>query len=504
MSWREISARERVAAFNITSSGSIAPLAAGQSDWFYVTANTSAVGSNSETFTFSPTDVNASGYSAGLADDTLTLTDTVEAPATAQVDTPSEITLPNVRVGTQDEQALSITNATSAPAAGLDASIFMINNAIGSGTITDLGAGATDNTDIQIGVATTTAGQKKGDVTVDLKSDAGNGNVSFLPNQYIEIFGAVYRPGSASIPAIIAHVGDPTSQALRITNSDPTDGYSEDLTATVVGSAGGVTISGSTTGDIAPQQTSSAISIGYSTTSVGSDGTVTLDFTTDGTGVDGLGTQDLGDQMFSVTVDNYAQAAFAQISGGGTLTSHGNALTLNLGDISAGNDPVTLRFGVVNGAAGPADLLSGTFSISGGSAFTNSGFAAFSAIGAGQINSSLMVSLDPSKDGSLSETITLDPIDYNSAGYSSALAPETLTISAVVSGLFVKSSSHSQPAANLKAGETLSITLDMNEPVAVSGTPGLMLSNDRDATYVAQRRSPAPALWSSTTRSARP
>jgi hypothetical protein len=74
----------------------------------------------------------------------------------------------------------------------------MINNATGSGTITDLGAGATDNTDISVGVTTSTAGPKKGEVILSLTADAGGGVISPLPNQFVEVFGSVYRPASPS------------------------------------------------------------------------------------------------------------------------------------------------------------------------------------------------------------------------------------------------------------------------------------------------------------------
>ena len=121
-----------------------------------------------------------------------------------------------------------------------------------------------------------------------------------MPSQSIEVSGAVYRPGTASVAPITVQVGQSTTQ-LSITNSDPDDGYSENLIATVVGTTGGVTASG-TTGEIAPQATNDAITLGLSAASPGTVGTVTLDFTTDGRGIDGLGTEDLGEQTFSVTV----------------------------------------------------------------------------------------------------------------------------------------------------------------------------------------------------------
>ena len=256
------------------------------------------------------------------------------------------------------------------------------------------------------------------------------------------------------MPQIIAHVGDPTTQIVPITNSDPNDGYSENLIASLVGSSGNVTVSGTTTGDIAPQGTSSAFSVSYSTASAGIDGTITLDFTTDGGGIDGLGTQDLGSRTFDVTVDNFAVAAFEKVTSGGALTHSGNAYTLNLGTISGGVNPVNVQLGVVNSAtiSAPADLLSGGFTISGDRAFINSGFTNFSAIGAGAVDG-LEVSLNTLANGSFSETITLHPTDYNSAGYSSAMAAETFTISAKVVGApTVVSSGQIKNGIDVKSG----------------------------------------------------
>src|ERR1700681_2838783 len=120
-------------------------------------------------------------------------------------------------------------------------------------------------------------------------------------------------------------------------------------------------------------------------------------------------TQDLGQQTYAVSLDNYAQAAFEKISGGGTLTPNGNAYSLDLGTFTQGSGPVTVDLGVSNSAVGPADMLGGTFAIVGDSAFTNGGFAQFSGVGAGQADTAPTVTLDTGASGTFSETITLDP-----------------------------------------------------------------------------------------------
>ena len=229
--------------------------------------------------------------------------------------------------------------------------------------------------------------------------------------------------------ALTVHVGGSGSQTITITNLDPNDGYSENLIATVVGTTGAVIASG-TTGDIKPQA-DGAIAVHFSTATAGAVGTVTLDLKSDGTGIDGLGMTDLGDVSIPVTVTSGnvpAAAAFEKLSGGGTFAHSGGAYSVSLGTINA---PVTVALGVLNSAEAPADTLSGSFTISGDSAFTNTGFGPFSGIGAGQANASPSVTLGIGAKGAFSETITLSPVDAN-GGSNPALPTETLTINGTV------------------------------------------------------------------------
>ena len=132
---------------------------------------------------------------------------------------------------------------------------------------------------------------------------------------------------------LTVHVGDSGTQTITITNLDPNDGYSENLIATVVGTTGALTASG-TTGEIAPQA-DGTIAVKFSTATPGSIGTVTLDLKSDGTGIDGLGVTDLGDVTIPVTVTSSnvpAAAQFEEISGGGTFTQNGCRLHPQSGD----------------------------------------------------------------------------------------------------------------------------------------------------------------------------
>ncbi len=379
----------------------------------------------------------------------------VAASAQATLNDPTTINLGNARVGATDSEALSISNTATAPAENLDASINGVTgNATGTGSFTGLAAGATDSTDIAVGLNTATVGAQSGSVTLNLSSDGtgiDSNGITPLTSQTVQVSGNVYREASASIASLpsnlIVHVGDTVDQTLSISNTAANDGYSENLTADVVSTTGGVTASGST-GDIGAQGSSNGITVGINTSTAGTvSGSVTLDLASDGgTGsgsIDGLGSVDLGQQTVAVnaTVNNYANAAFEEVSGGGTLTQNGNAyaLTLNLGPYNGGAPiTATLGLGVLNNVTGPSDLLSGSFSASGSSAFTLSGLDAFSGLAAGQGDTDPTLTFSASATGTYTETITLDSSGSNASGYEGDLAPETLTVTVNVGQTFVQ------------------------------------------------------------------
>ena len=384
------------------------------------------------TMTFAPTDVNDSGYSAALPTITLDVTDFITPAAKAQLNTPGTIIFPNVRVGTPETQKISITNTATAPAASLDVSATANAPAIVMGSISQLAPGATDASDMSIGLDTSNAGALSGAVTLSALSDLGGGNTEPIgwEDPYIDVFGTVYRPAAFTVQpsGVSVHVADAGTQSLIITNTDVNDGYSENLIATVIGTTGGVQAHG-TTGDISPQSTGS-IGLTFSTAMAGLIGTVTLDLRSDGTGIDGLGQIDLGDVTVPVIVTSgnvAAAATIEEVSGGGTFTRHGSVYTLDLGTIATAPGPINL--GVLNSAIAPADTLGGSFSISGDPEFTNNGFAAFTGVASGSADTAPTVTLNPTVAGTYTETITLVPLDETGSG-NAPLSNETLTITA--------------------------------------------------------------------------
>ena len=134
----------------------------------------------------------------------------------------------------------------------------------------------------------------------------------------------------------------------------------------------------------------------------------------------------------NITVDNFAVAALAEASGGGTFTRNGNNYTLDLGTLAQGSGPVSIDLNALNTATGPADALAGSFQLSGPSVFAATGFGGFSGLGAGASIGIGTITLDTGTAGTFQETLTFDPTGSNASGYMAALAPETLTVTAVV------------------------------------------------------------------------
>ena len=436
---------------DITASGSgasfgnglrpIAGLLPGAQYQITVTPDNGATGTIDETITFDANQLNNSGYSAVIGPVTLHITGAVEASAVPVINTASPVAIGNVHLGATALSAISITNAATAPATDLDASIGTASAGVaGTGTLSELVPNATNTTSIQVGLDTTTAGAKSGTVGILFNADTGSGNAGTLTPGSVSVTGAVYRYATASLApiAMTVHVGDAGTAALSLSNTAPADGYSETLDATLTGTSGAITATTGATAAVLAGQTSNAFTVGFSTAQAGVDtGTATIGVGSDGSSIDGLGqtAEAAVTAPVTVTVDNYAKAAFQNLSGIGTLTVNGNNATINLGTLALGTGPATIALGVTNAASGPADLLSGSLSATGSGALTAAGLAAFAGLAAGQSDTAPSVTLDTSTAGQFSETITLQATGSNVSGYSGALPTQTLTIEGNVASL---------------------------------------------------------------------
>jgi hypothetical protein len=374
----------------------------------------------------------------GIGTQTIAVTGTVYREAAASVTAPlSFIT----RVG--DPEAVSIGVANTAAADGYSEQL-LANVGGSSGPISvappstgDINAGG--STTLGVTVNTGTAGAIAGGVTLDLFSDGSNvdglGTIA-IGMQTITVAGTVYREAVASlgtIAPIIVHAGQSKSLTLAVTNSAAADGYSEDLIANVIGSSAGITPTTARTGDIVAAGSATVGLNVLSNTAGAFSGQVTLDLLSDGTGIDGLGTADLGDQTVNITgtIYNYATAGITG-SGPGVLFGSGDAYTLNLGSVTEGAALDDESLYLTNTATGPADYLMASVAASGGTSnFVDSGMGTLMALGAGQTSSPLDLAMLTGSTGTVSEVLTFTLASTDNSG-STSLTPVTIDVTGTV------------------------------------------------------------------------
>jgi hypothetical protein len=397
--------------------------------------------------------------SDGTGIDTLGLTgltaQTIAVTGTLFNEAAAAISLGTLALGQFHAGALAtgdIILANTAPkgiySEGLDATFSGTTLTHGSfsaaGSVTTLLAGGTDATDLAISLATGTAGTISGVATLALKSD-GTGidalGTTALAAKTEAITGTVFAYAAPKLTSTVVnfgilHAGTAATQALVLSNTNTAAGYTESLDAGFTGASAGVAASGTLTHLAAGLTNSTSLSLGFAAAQNGAvSGTATLALTSDGAGLDTLGTTALAPQVITLTgtIDNYATAALEQLGGAGTLTGSGANYLLNLGNIQQGGGGVTASLGVLNAATGVADLLGGGFTISNTSgAFTDTGFGTFSGLAAGQADSAPVITLSGTNAGAFSELITLSAAGSNASGYKGALGNITLDVTGTV------------------------------------------------------------------------
>ena len=399
---------------------------------------TTSLGAHSETFTFTPYDTNVSGYGAIMPAETVTVTDTIYPLAQALLST-NAIDFGAVRSGSVQQQAVGITNDGATGAEALDANIGAITGAgTGSGSFTLLPVGQTSSA-IVVGLNTSAAGAVSGTVAIDPSSDGadtdGLGSTPLLP-QIVTVSGAVYRGAAGQL----RRRRRSSMSAIRARKSRRHQYQSRRRVLGRPARLAGVLLRR----DLGGWQSDRAIVAGsseirrltasFSTASAGTaQGSVTVDFQSDGTSTSAA-TLDSEPPPFPSRSPSTIMTGIDQ---GSEQRRNPSAKRQRLhprfGRDRGRRGGADVRSRRPNSAVGPADMPSGYFSITGDSVFTNSGFDAFSGLTAGGAGDTApTVSLATGTTGTFTETITLDPTGSNASGYSGALAPETLTVTAQV------------------------------------------------------------------------
>jgi hypothetical protein len=329
--------------------------------------------------------------------------------ASPLINTPT-LALGNVRVGAASPtQFVSVSNvATTAPQAALDASISTTAPLTASGSFTLLNPGATNNTSLQVGMNTATAGSRNGTATVALVSDAnnvggcGSNCLLTLASQNVNITGAVYRLANPTLNTpnvtLVARVGDTAPTAVvSITNTSP-DQYTEGLKVSgFTTAAPGFTTSGSIANLAAQATNSTALTAALKTTAAGTFlGQGTLALVSTGAGTDNAADLALASQTVNLSGKVYT-AAQAQVSPtpvnfgyvhvGDTITTQ-NVTVANTAAVTALNDVLN---GTLSGLTGPFSASGSVSGVTAGSS-THLGFG-LSTAAAGTFNSAATLAL---------------------------------------------------------------------------------------------------------------
>ena len=369
---------------------------------------------------------------------------------------------------------LDVVNAASPGADSLSGS-FAIPTSTGfdivsNGSLPIIAPGATGTSLITLTALTGTLGSETETLILFPTDSNASGYEANLPQINVTVTDTVVNAATAAIsnPATInlgtIHVGGTLDQLLTIANT--ATGPAGGLDVGLANLTGAAILNGAITTLAAGATNNSAITLGLSTgTAAIESGTINLALASDsGSNTLALPSQSI---VLTGTVLNYASAAFAEIVGPGSLTVTGTDTTLNLGIVALGQN-VTLDLGATNNSVGPSDLLSGSYIIAPNTEFTTQGFGSFSALGAGTTSGGNFVTFAADALGTATETITLTPTDYETSGFSTLLAAQTLILEAVVSTASTNPVSLTAPA------------LVTDNPGTVIALPGITLADSVD------------------------
>jgi hypothetical protein len=434
----------------LTAAGSVSELAAGStnSTALALTLHSIAAGVKSGTTTLGLISDGSGIDTLGtttLAGQAVTVTGTLFGLATAAV-SPKPLSFGQHHVGDALDGFITIANKGSVGGyyENLDASFSGTSSLVtGSGDISELAAGATNSSALELILASGTAGVKTGTATLALTSD-GSGidtlGTTALTSQVVTASSTLFNYATASTNTTavgfgIVHVGQAVSKDITLTNKAAVGAYSENLDASFSGTSGNFLTNGSVSELKAGSANSTSLQVTLETGAAGvQSGTTTLGLVSDGSTIDTLGTTVLNGETVTLkgTVNNYATATIETISGPGVLSGSGTTLTLNLGSVVKGAAAVKETIGILNSAIGPADSLDGSLSLTGTTGFVNSGDQAFTNKAAGAADTSPIITLTTGTIGTYTETIVVTTTGTNSSGYSGALAPETLIVTGTV------------------------------------------------------------------------
>jgi hypothetical protein len=426
----------------ITASGAFTALAPGKSDTSHLTVGLTAtqdgVESGSAILALLSDSNGIDGIgSTPLASQTIAVSGTLYNYATASLVAP--VNFGAHHVGDKLSTLLSVINTGTADGftEKLDASFGGTTGSVtAAGSFTLLAASATNSTGLTVGLTSAQDGVRSGSAALTLKSDGTGVDVlgtHTLTTQTIGLTGTLYNYATASTVAAVnfgnRHVGDTLSQALSIINTGTADGFTEALDASIGGASTGITANGTFTGLGASVTNGTSLTIGLTSATTGKhSGTAVISLTSDGTGIDNLGTKALASQTIATTATVYALAA--PILSAGTLNFGAARIggTLNTGTVTLRDGTVANGFqeSLVYAVSGPAGMSTtggaGTI-VAGGSAQV--GFILSTATAgtfSGTPASIALTSTGIGTSGLANTTLTAAAVTLNAKVYAPAIA----------------------------------------------------------------------------------
>jgi formylmethanofuran dehydrogenase subunit C len=435
-------------------------IAAGGSGGATVSVDTSSAGAKSGSVNFSFA-TNGTGTS-GLAEEAIaggSVTVNANVFALANPIISGLLQFGNVQQGSTQIRSITVENRLLAGVLaqfqeGLNANFGSVTGDVQSvaGSILNLGAGASDTSTLTVRLNTATAGAKSGSVEILLQSNgtgtSGLGNLD-LPSQNVTVLGqvdtqgSVFRLAQATLdPTSVAfgsrRVGDvaPT-QVLTITNSALNDGFSERLDASVGATTGRATGSGGPVSLLAAGASSTDISVSIDTSVAGANGSVTINFASNGAGTSGAGITPLASQVVTLGGAVF-QAAIA-----GSQPAEITLASRRIGDAAA-----TANLTIINtapGTGGFTESLSATATGNNGFTVNGAGQATTGDLGVGG-SEGLTIARGTGAAGAFTGSISIANTSLAAAG--SGLSNLTLASQSVTvnSSVFQAAIAGSQPA----------------------------------------------------------
>ena len=419
----------------VTATGSFNLLAAQSTDSssLHVGIDTSSAGakSGSATIALASDGTGTSGLGiTPLTSQTVNVSGNVYRMANPTLNTPS-VTLA-ARVGDAAPSAnVSVTNTSpDIYTEGLKASFSPASAGFNaSGSIANLGAGATDSASLNVALASTATSQNvSGTAQVNFES-TGAGTTgaadTSVGSQVVNLVGKVYQQAvalvnTAAVDFGIVHVGDVVAaKNVSVTNSAPAAALNDVLTGSLGGASGPFSTGGNLGAGLDAGATdTSSLNVGLDTSAAGSfSDFAAISFQSHDNDLSDLNLA-AAQVDLSAIINNFAVANFSKTGGNGNLTGGGNSFTLDFGNLVQGSSMVDAMLEVLNFVSGPSDLLDGSFDLSGAADFALSGFNTFANLDAGQAASGLDIGFDPTMLGSVNDTIILTAIGHNASGYS--------------------------------------------------------------------------------------